>query len=142
MRWSHIEHDADGQWLMVHAQQKTGEAVPIPLHKDLRVALAKHGGRHKSEFILTTVTGRRYDPVRLSKDIRRRLIEIGEPPGRFTVHGLRKARVVRMAERGATVEMLMSAFGWRSSQMALFYAREASKRRLNAAAWSLVESAA
>ena len=57
MKWSDIEHDPEGhQWLMVHAQQKTGEAVPIPLHNNLRVGLAKHGGRHKSEFIKPRLT--------------------------------------------------------------------------------------
>jgi len=34
----------------------------------------------------------------------------------------------------------MSVFGWRTPAMAVFYAREASKRKLNAAAWSLLES--
>src|SRR5262245_48868793 len=41
-----------------------------------------------------------------------------------TLHGIRKAAAVRLAERGATVEMLMSAFGWRSPAPALFYCRE------------------
>ena len=143
MKWSDIEHDPEGhQWLMVHAQQKTGEAVPIPLHKDLRVALAKHGGRHKSEFLLTTPTGRRYDPVRLSKAIHKRLIAIGEPPGRYTAHGLRKATAVRLAEAGATVQQLMSVFGWRTPSMASYYCSEANKRKLNREAWSLWERAA
>jgi integrase len=136
-----IERDADGQWLMVEAQEKTGERVPIHFHRALRVAIAKHGGRHKSDFILTTVTGRRYAKGDLTKAIRKRLIEIGEPPGKYTLHGLRKAAAVRLAEAGASVEQLMSWLGWRSPAQAVYYCREASKRKLNRRAASLLERA-
>jgi integrase len=143
MRWTDIERDAEGhQWLIVHAQEKTGESVPIPMHRDLRIALAKHGAGRKSEYILTTVTGRRYDKTALTKAIQKRLIEIGEKPSRYTLHGLRKAAAVRMAEAGAGVPQLMSVFGWKTPAMALFYCREANKRKLNREAWSLWERAA
>jgi hypothetical protein len=46
---------------------------------------------------------------------------------------------VRLAELGATVEDLMSFFGWRSPKQALYYVREASKRKLNRRAASLLE---
>jgi hypothetical protein len=59
-----------------------------------------------------------------------------------TLHGLRKAAAVRLAEVGATVEQLMSVFGWRTPTMALYYCREAKKRKLNSEAFSLLESAA
>ena len=58
------------------------------------------------------------------------------------MHGLRKAAAVRMAEAGATVQQLMSVFGWKTPTMALYYCREASKRKLNREAWSLWERAA
>jgi integrase len=143
MRWADLESDAEGhQWLMVHAQEKTGESVPIPMHRDLRIALAKHGAGPKSEYILTTVTGRRYDKTALTKAVQKRLIEIGEEPSKYTLHGLRKAAAVRMAEAGATVQQLMSVFGWKTPTMALYYCREANKRKLNREAWSLWERAA
>jgi integrase len=143
MRWTDIERDAEGhQWLMVHAQEKTGESVPIPMHRDLRIALAKNGAGHKSEYILVTATRRRYDKTALTKAIQKRLIEIGEKPSKYTLHGLRKAAAVRMAEAGATVQQLMSVFGWKTPTMALYYCREANKRKLNREAWSLWERAA
>jgi integrase len=138
-----IERDDDRhQWLMVEAQEKTGERVPIPFHRNLRVAIAKHGGRHKSDFILTTVTGRAYAKGDLTKAIQKRLIEIGEPKSKYTLHGLRKAAAVRLAERGATVEQLMTFFGWRSPRMALYYVREANKKKLNGDAAKLLERVA
>jgi integrase len=71
MRWSHIEHDADGQWLMVHAQQKTGEAVPIPLHKDLRVALGEEpraARRKRHRILFLRVLRHRQDVGNLASD--------------------------------------------------------------------------
>jgi hypothetical protein len=47
-----------------------------------------------------------------------------------------------MAEAGATVQQLMSVFGWKTPTMALYYCREASKRKLNREAWRLWERAA
>jgi integrase len=143
MQWRDIERDDDGhQWLMVHAQEKTGESVPIPMHRDLRIALAKNGAGPKSDYILVTAARRRYDKTALTKAVQKRLIEIGEKPSKYTLHGLRKAAAVRMAEAGATVQQLMSVFGWKTPIMALYYCREANKRKLNREAWSLWERAA
>jgi integrase len=142
MQKTDIERDADGhQWLMVHAQEKTGEQVPVPVHRDLLKALMKYGANN-SDFILATVTGRAFSKINLTKQIQKRLIAIGEPPGKYTLHGLRKAAAVRLAELGATVEDLTSFFGWRSPKMALFYVREASKRKLNRRSANLLESVA
>ena len=61
-RWGQLTDDelseVEGHFdqLVGLVQQKTGEAVPIPLHNNLRVGLAKHGGRHKSEFIKPRLT--------------------------------------------------------------------------------------
>jgi hypothetical protein len=80
------------------------------MRRDLRRALAKLGGRHKSEFLLTTKTGKQFDKSDLSKAICERLVEIGLPKSKYTLHGLRKAIEVRLAEAGATVQQLMSVF--------------------------------
>jgi integrase len=99
-------------------------------------------GANGSDFILTTKTGRQFAKGDLSKAIQKRLIEIGEPKSKYTLHGLRKAAAVRLAELGATVEELMSFFGWRSPKMALYYVREANKRKLNRRAANLLERVA
>src|SRR5258708_39327452 len=79
MHRTHIERDDDGhQWLMVEAQEKTGEPVPVPVHRDFLKALMKYGA-NGSDFILTTKTGKQFAKGDLSKAIQKRLIEIGEP---------------------------------------------------------------
>ena len=61
---------------------------------------------------------------------------------KYTLHGLRKAAGVRLAEAGASVPMIMSILGHRSPGMALFYCREANKRQLSDEAMKLWEKAA
>ena len=78
----------------------------------------------------------------MSKDIRARLIEIVEQPVKYVLHGLRKSAGVAMAEAGATVEQIMAVFGHKTPKMALYYCREANKRKLTNGAMSLWEKAA
>jgi hypothetical protein len=80
-------------------QEKTGERVPIRVHRDLAIALKR--APRRSKYILSTKTGRKYCKVQLSKDIRARLIAIGQLTGKYVLHGLRKAAGVAMAEAGA-----------------------------------------
>ena len=76
----------------------------------------------------------------LTKKIKARLRAIGGE--KYTLHGLRKAAGVRLAEAGASVPMIMSILGHRSPGMALFYCREANKRQLSDDAMKLWEKAA
>jgi len=79
MRWTDIEDVKGGeQWLAV-VQEKTGETVPVLLHSVLRRAIMRHARERKSEFILATPTGKRYDKGWLTKVIQARLVEIGQP---------------------------------------------------------------
>src|SRR5215472_17974307 len=50
--------------------------------------------------VLTTPTGKPYDKGRLTKAIQARLVEIGQPKSQYTLHGLRKAAAVLLAESG------------------------------------------
>ena len=141
MRWRDIEDGKGGEeWLAVE-QEKTGVTVLVLLHGVLRRALMKHA-RAGSEFILTTPTGKRYDKGRLTKAIQKRLVEIGQPKSKYTLHGLRKAAAVLLAEGGATVEQLMSVMGWRTAGQAIYYCREANKKTLNRAAWAFLDKEA
>ena len=47
-----------------------------------------------------------------------------------SAHGVRKIAATTAADNGATVHQLMAIFGWKTSQMAEFYTREANRRRL------------
>jgi len=133
MRWS----DFDGKFINI-VQEKTGESVHVRVHRDLRAALMKI--ERRSDFILTTKTGRPFDKTALTKAVKARLRAIdGEA---FTLHGLRKAAGVRLAEAGASVQQIMTVLGHKTPGMALFYCREASKRELSDSAMKLWEKAA
>ncbi|HMF29620.1 MAG TPA: tyrosine-type recombinase/integrase [Candidatus Cybelea sp.] len=133
MRWS----DFDGRFINI-TQQKTGESVHVRTHRDLLKTLLST--EHRGDFILTTKRGKPFDKTTLTKAIKRRLREIGGE--KYTLHGLRKAAGVRLAEAGASVPMIMSILGHRSPGMALFYCREANKRQLSDDAMKLWERAA
>jgi integrase len=133
MRWS----DFDGKFISV-VQEKTGEHVHVRVHRDLRAALMKI--ERRSDYILTTKTGRPFDKTTLTKAIKKRLREIGEP--NLVLHGLRNAAGVKLAESGASVQMIMSVLGHRSPRMALYYCEQANKRELAHKAMRLWERAA
>jgi integrase len=54
-----------------------------------------------------------------------------------SAHGLRKARAIILAERGATDRQLMAVFGWESEKQATKYTKAANRKRLAAAAMRL-----
>jgi integrase len=133
MRWS----DFDGKFISV-VQEKTGESVHVRVHRDLRAALMKI--ERRGATILTTKTGKPFLATALTKAIKKRLREIGEPE--LVLHGLRKAAGVKLAEAGASVQQIMAVLGHRSPRMSLYYCQQASKRRLSDDAMALWERAA
>ena len=133
MRWS----DFDGKFISV-VQEKTGESVHVRVHRDLRKMLMSV--EHRGDTILTTKRGNAFDKTTLTKAIKKRLREIGEPE--LVLHGLRKAAGVRLAEAGASVQQVMAVLGHRSPRMALFYCAQANKRQLSDDAMALWERAA
>lgn len=68
---------------------------------------------------------------------RDRCREAGLPPNRSS-HGLRKIAAATLAEHGATDRMLMTWFGWTSSQQATTYTRAADQKRLAGEAGKLL----
>src|SRR5262252_520257 len=134
MRWS----DFDGKFIIVQAQEKTGEHVPIRVHRELAAILANT--ERRGETILTTKRGNRFDKTALTKAIKKRLREIGEP--NLVLHGLRKSAGVRLAEAGASVQQVMSVLGHRTPKMALYYCAQANKRTLSDEAMKLWERVA
>jgi integrase len=133
MQW----HDYKGDTLVVEEQEKTGARVELTVHRELRKLLMR--APRTCNFIVTTKTGRKYSAANsLSKEIQARLVEIGQPNGKYVMHGLRKASAVYLAYKGATVKQLMDWFGWRSPRQALYYVEQAEKAKLNkqtAALW-------
>ncbi|HMF27531.1 MAG TPA: tyrosine-type recombinase/integrase [Candidatus Cybelea sp.] len=133
MRWS----DLDTGYVSV-VQEKTDEHVPIRVHRELAAVLAKT--ERCGETILTTKTGRPFLKTALTKAIKQRLREIGEP--NLVLHGLRKSAGVKLAESGASVQQIMTVLGHRTPRMALFYCAQANKRKLSDEAMKLWERAA
>src|SRR5262249_25214610 len=117
---------------------KTGESVPLRVHRDLLKVLMST--ERKSEIILTTRAGKPFTKTQLTKAIKARLREIGAEA--YTLHGLRKAAGVRLAEAGASVQQVMVCLGHKTPAMALYYCREASKRQKSDEAMKLWERAA
>jgi integrase len=116
MKWT----DYNGETLVVEEQEKTGARAELTAPRELRKLLSAPR---------TSDSGRSYDATMLSKHLQTRLKEVGQPAGKFVLHGLRKAAAVHLAERGATVKQLMDWFGWRSAKKALYYVEQAPKNR-------------
>jgi integrase len=57
-----------------------------------------------------------------------------------SAHGVRKAGAAIAAERGATANQLMAAFGWKNIKEAEIYTRQAEQKRLARDAWRLLGS--
>jgi integrase len=127
MMWS----DAAGEVMSV-VQEKTGEKLRIPMHRDLRGVLS--GIPRRATTILTNTKGLPWtsDGFRASwgKELARPAME---PLRGLVFHGLRKSAVVFLLEAGSTDAEVSSITG-QSRQMVEHYAREVNQNKLAAAA--------
>jgi integrase len=125
MKWT----DFDGKRIMV-TQEKSGKRVPVKVHRELLLVL--NNMKRVSEYVLTRPSGAPYakDKSALSKAVQRRLQQIGEPPGRFVLHGLRHAAGVRLAELGFGTKQIMAVLGHSSPAMSLHYQKQADESKM------------
>jgi integrase len=121
MRWSHF----DGEFIEV-VQQKTGQYVSIPCHQRLKATLLTLS--RAGEFILAGERRESYKAGSVSTLVRRVLNSNGIKG--YSVHGLRKNAVQKLAEAGCDVQEIMAITGHRSIAMALHYAKRAERKRL------------
>ena len=112
-------------------QKKTGRMVAIMITPDLEKALdtAPSSGLHYVE----TANGKPYSEKGFGAAVRRWVKEAGLPPG-LTLHGLRKADGVRMAESGATENEIAAKLGHSDTRSASIYTKGADQQRLADAA--------
>jgi len=112
-------------------QKKTGRMVAIMVTPDLAEALdtAPSSGLHYVE----TSLGKPWSEKGFGAAVRRWVKEAGLPPG-LTLHGLRKADGVRMAESGATENEIAAKLGHSDTRSASIYTRGADQQRLADAA--------
>lgn len=110
--------DVQGNVVRVR-QNKTGEALSIPLHPELRKHLASirtgFGGK-----IVRAADGKPMNANSLSSALYRAVEAIPEMPHR-TLHGLRYAAAARLEAVGCGVYEITSIIGHRTYQMAIKY---------------------
>jgi integrase len=119
MRWDAY----DGKRIRV-VQQKTGTALAIPAHPDLKAALK--ATPRSGATILTSKTGLPFHPRVFSRDFREARTEALLPEA-LTFHGLRHTAASRLAEAGASGPEIQSITGHRSLQLVDVYIKQAAQ---------------
>jgi integrase len=113
------------------AQEKTGEEVWIPEHRELAAELEQGEQGHMS--LLTTTRGKAFDPVYFGAWFADAIDKAGLPDD-CVLHGLRKTAATRLADAGCTEGEIMAVTGHRTSRMVAHYTKAASKRKAAGAA--------
>lgn len=114
-------------------QAKTGRALVIPAHPDLRAELdAWKAERTDSVLILRSPRTGGWTAPHLSREMKRCMEAIGLPS--LNVHGLRKAAARRLAEAGCSASEIAAITGHASLSMVQLYTASADQERLAGAA--------
>jgi len=113
-------------------QKKTGKALEIPIHPNLRDVLDAVPDLAGREFVVMTQWGKPFSPKALGMRMQRWTAAAGIAPG-HTLHGLRKTLGKALAEHEATTRQLMEVLGHDNIEHAELYSREAEQKRLAAA---------
>lgn len=137
MTWS----DYDGTGIRV-VQQKTGEPLWIPVHRDLKAELTAWKAENRGLTILTQKRNDRPWKASSLSTMFQRFIAAHDELSGLVFHGLRKSAADRMAEAGCTAFEVAAITGHRSLSMVQHYTREASQRRRATAAVVKLEQAA
>jgi integrase len=119
------QHVRDG---LIHVRQsKTGTTLAIPVHPELRAALAATPVDNLT--FLTTRDGHPLHPDSFTHWFKRRCREAGLP-ARASVHGLRKAACRRLAELGCSANVIASISGHSTLREVSRYTAAADQVRL------------
>jgi len=130
------QHVKDG-WLTftpIKTKRTTGQVLTLPLLPCLRQVI--DASEIGATSFLATSRGAPFDPAVFGNWFRERCDEAGLP--HCTAHGLRKAGAVLAADNGATEKQMMAIFGWSSGDLAAYYSRKASQKKLAGAAMHLL----
>jgi integrase len=114
-------------------QKKTGKALWIPMHPNLKEVLEAIPDLASREFVVMTQYGQPFSPKALGMRMQDWTKAAGIPPG-HTLHGLRKTLGKALAEHGATTRQLMDVLGHEDIKHAELYSREAEQRLMAEAA--------
>lgn len=139
LRWDHLVTKAvmiNGEMRTVEGfefsqfkgrKKKAGETIFLPLTPMLNLELAPLS--RDTETVLISSRKKPYGDASLSTRMAEWCEKAGVEAG-YTMHGLRKALGVKLAEADASTRQIMEALGHRSIAHAELYSREASKIRL------------
>jgi integrase len=119
------QHIRDG---LIHVRQsKTGAALAIPVHPELRAALDATPAEHLT--FLTTTEGKPFHPDSFTRWFKQKCREAGLP-AHASVHGLRKAACRRLAELGCSASVIASISGHSTLREVSRYTAAADQVRL------------
>jgi integrase len=121
MTWRQID-----EFSVAYERNKTGVAVELGLHTELREALARAPRDHVT--IINTEFGRPFTVAGFSTFMRAAIRSAGLPLD-CKPHGLRKTLGRRMADANCTAHQIMAALGHTTLAEAERYTREADRRR-------------
>lgn len=108
-------------------QRKTGASLAIPVHSELAEIIAATPNNHLT--FLTTATGAAFSDAGFGNLFRDWCREAGLPE-HCSAHGLRKAACRRLAEAGASANVIASISGHRTLRMVEGYTRAADQARM------------
>ena len=112
-------------------QEKTGAALELPIHAQLRAALEAWPRRHVVILRLSaeSLGNAMADAIAAAK-----------LPERCVLHGLRKAAARGLAEAGASEHQIAAITGHKTLSEVAHYTRQARQSRLAAAAMDLLQN--
>jgi integrase len=119
------QHICDG--VLRVTQQKTGEALQLPIRPELQEIIAATPCDHMT--FLVSSTGGPYSPNGFAEQFRRWCDEAGLPKD-CRVHGLRGTCATRLAHDGATPPQIMAWTGHKSLSQVQRYSRAANQLRM------------
>lgn len=137
-------HDTPDGPVIRWRQRKTGEALEIPVHRDLlpHIAWARRRDKRKGTTLVLGKRGLPYTEsgfrARLFR-LLRTLRDAGRVGAGLTFHGLRHTVGARLAEAGADDGTIQSLLGHRTAAQAQRYRRDASRKRQARAAVTILE---
>jgi integrase len=121
MGWQHVVGDA-----IKVKQGKTGTALSVPIHPELKAILA--ATERRGLLFLTTERGTPFSAHGFGNWFKQQCRLAGLP--RRTAHGLRKSAATRLANAGCSSDQIMAITGHKTLAEVAHYTRAADQQRL------------
>jgi integrase len=123
-------------------QAKTGEALWVPAHKELRALLNERKEHRRSPIIVVGARGKPFTQTGFQTrffGLLKNLKDAGKIGEGLSFHGLRHTVRRKLAEAGCDARTIASILGQKTTAMAEHYSRQANRRHLAKAAIAKLE---